>query len=216
MVLLLLFLLSSGFSTAQTQTAKQAASVQAGDCSIVGVGYVSNVKIVCEGIPQKDADKLLSVLRELLRDSNATESKLDSIQTKLDEMRSENAHRDIGNLGERAVNLALEMDSFVKREDAADSSYNPVFRQHHTDDEIRKWHRNSEVSTESEFKFHYWDELKQIRQEFAEHNYKSRTLDGIIDRVDSQDKWDQIIDQTGNLHPEMQSSPSPEEAHPSW
>ncbi|HEX3437386.1 MAG TPA: hypothetical protein VHT24_11520 [Pseudacidobacterium sp.] len=173
---------------AQTQTTQQAPSIQAGNCSIAGAGYVSNVKIVCEGIPQKDADKLLNILHELLRNNTATDAKLDSIQARLDELRIESAQQDMGNLGVRAIDLARDITQMLNTYNSMDESRNPDFIKHHSTDEVTKAHDYYEKSLGVEFMMRFWPRLRQLQQEFALHNYRSITLDQLANEIDLKNK----------------------------
>jgi hypothetical protein len=195
----LLFALVSAFPQAQAAKPVSTPSVQAGNCSIAGVGYVSNVKIVCEDVPQKDVQRLLKTFNEILSDDKAINPKLDKIQSTLDEMRALNSHSDLGNLGQRAVSLALEIAQVLN--DVDSELNNPFLRQNYSSEEIIKYHEQRKRITQNSFKHFYWKDIEELRQEFASHNYKSRRLDETVENIDSVPASMQL----GPIWPEMET-----------
>jgi hypothetical protein len=179
-----LLLMAHLVSAAQTQATKQTPSVQAGNCSIAGVGYVSNVKIVCTGVPQKDVDRLLHTFNAILSDEKTVIPKLDRIQASLDAMATANAKSNLGNLKRRASALAIDIDSFWRMRDQQDPAtiqgahppITPALAQEHH--EWAYW-------TADMFMFQYWPSVIAMRDEFTSHNFSDPKLDSIIESVNS-------------------------------
>lgn len=187
--LLLSGLISAG---AQTNTATNTGSAKAGCVSNTGI--MSNVTITCTGVPAEESTQLLKMMNDLLRDQKELGPKLDSMQTTLDAILAAESQGGIGNLGERAVKLAQDMFQFSKMWNELDESNSPNFRKSYpTDEQVNRYRDEYRFHFGTSFKFRFWNELKEVRQEFALKSYKNKTLDGIIDLVNSEEKAFQEI-----------------------
>jgi hypothetical protein len=167
---------------------------------------MSNVRIVCRGVPQQYSAELTRLFNELLSDTNGIGSKLDAVQIELQRIDMTIRNGSIGNLKERTAAFSEELKNYRKYRDAVDDSRDPKMTKGKTDDEIMKWRREWEFFSGETFMFRYWDRVLKLREELASHGFRDQELDETVDR---------IVNINRQIPRERLEKPNPNDPYPS-
>jgi hypothetical protein len=169
------------FAIAQTKAGSNEVigAAQAGNCSIAAVGTVSNVRIICNGVPRQDAERFRQLLNGLLVDQKTMTIKLDALQAQLQILNTTVANTPLNTLGSRAVEYSNQIEKFLQNRGTQEPQQDTKVDQNI---DTGKLH-----ALQEDFRRQYWRGLKDLRDEFAAHYLHDSSLDSEISLWESRD-----------------------------